>query len=205
MPMLKKNRSCASNKKYNLFGINTKFQQLTMQLLFGRFPHLVEDIFGLLNGDTLHRCSHINQIWNKNLEEYRLYLVKKIQKLLKNPNIIYGPASDFEEREHQNTPRIPFENSIITMYPTYPARILMLPLALRRNFMVEQLPLLILVQFLKLFSNYYEIKDCDEVNFRILWIKKTYVMLGVFIKNKSQGVEICKFLRIITYSIKFII
>jgi hypothetical protein len=54
---------------------------LTMQTLFGRFPHLVEDIFGLLNGTSLS-----NKIWNENLEEYRLCLVKKIQKHLKNEN-----------------------------------------------------------------------------------------------------------------------
>ena len=59
---------------------------VSMQTLFGRFPHLVEDIFGLLNGTSLSKCRQINMIWNENLEEYRLCLVKKIQKHLKNQN-----------------------------------------------------------------------------------------------------------------------
>ena len=59
-----------------------------METLFGRFPHLVEDIFSLLNGKTLSCCSQINKTWNENLEEYRLHLVKKIQKQLKNQNIV---------------------------------------------------------------------------------------------------------------------
>ena len=59
-----------------------------METLFGRFPHLVEDIFGLLNGTSLSKCSQINKIWNENLEEYRLCLVKKIQKHLKNEHIV---------------------------------------------------------------------------------------------------------------------
>ena len=41
-----------SKKHGNLFGIKTKFRQLTMESLFDRFPHLVEDIFGLLSGET---------------------------------------------------------------------------------------------------------------------------------------------------------
>ena len=60
-----------------------------METLFGRFPHLVEEIFGLLNGTSLSKCSQINKIWNENLEKYRLYLVKKIQKHLKNENSVY--------------------------------------------------------------------------------------------------------------------
>ena len=61
-----------------------------MESLFGRFPHLVEDIYGQLDGETLFRCSHIDKIWNRNLEEYRLHLVKNIQRLLKNQSVDYG-------------------------------------------------------------------------------------------------------------------
>ena len=72
---------------WHLFGIPIKFQQLTMELLFGRFPHLVEDIFGLLNEKTLSRCNQINKIWKENIEVYRLHVVKKMQKYLKNHKI----------------------------------------------------------------------------------------------------------------------
>ena len=68
-----------------------------MESLFGRFPHLVEDIFGLLNGKTLFYCSHINKTWNKNLELYRLHYVKKMQKHLRNQNIECGPIKDHEQ------------------------------------------------------------------------------------------------------------
>ena len=85
-----------------MFGIPTKFQQLTMETLFGRFPHLVEDIFGLLNGKTLSSCCQINKIWKENLEEYRLHLVQKIQNRLKNQNIAYGPVEGRKQRFTQN-------------------------------------------------------------------------------------------------------
>ena len=58
-----------------------------METLFGRFPHLVEDILGLLNGKTLTCCSQIDKLWNTNLEECRLRLVKKTQKCLKNQSL----------------------------------------------------------------------------------------------------------------------
>ena len=66
-----------------------------MENLFGRFPHLVEDIFGLLKEETLFCCSQINTAWNKNLDDYRLHLVKRIQRHLKDPSIAYGPAANF--------------------------------------------------------------------------------------------------------------
>ena len=44
----------------NYIEIPTKYQKLTMETLFVRFPHLVEDIFGLVNGKTLSCCSQIN-------------------------------------------------------------------------------------------------------------------------------------------------
>ena len=77
-----------------------------MELLFGRFPHLVEDIFGLLNGKTLSCCSQLNKIWNENIEVYRLHVVKKMQKYLKNHNIEILPVADYEQGRR---PEIPFE------------------------------------------------------------------------------------------------
>ena len=87
-----------------MFGIPTKFQQLTMETLFGRFPHLVEDIFGLLNGKTLSCCTQTNKIWKENLEAYRQHLVKKMQKHLENQNIEIGPVSNYDEEGGQNLP-----------------------------------------------------------------------------------------------------
>ena len=154
------------NSDIHLENIPAKFQQSTMELLFGRFQHLVEDIFGQLDGETLFRCSHINKTWNGHLEEYRLYLVKKIQKYLTTPSRVYHPT----------------------------AKILGFPASLKRNITVEQLPLLFLVQFQKYFCN-YEMKDC-EVNIRILSVKKTFIALGVFIKNESNADNVSKLLRI---------
>ena len=66
-----------------------KFQQLTMKLLSGRFPHLVEGILGLLDGKTLFQCSQVNKTWNKDLETHRLHLVRKTQRHLIIPTIVY--------------------------------------------------------------------------------------------------------------------
>ena len=133
-----------------------------MKPLFGRFQHLVEDIFGLLNGKSLTCCSQINKLWNTNLEEYRLYLVKKFQKYLKNQSL-------------QST--------------CSPNRILDLPwtasYAIENNLTVEQLPLKFLVQFLKIFCD-SKLK-VHEVNFRIISVKKTSVLFGIIIRNKPNG------------------
>ena len=99
-----------------------------METLFGRFPHLIEDIFGLLNGKTLSYCSQINKIWNENIEEYRIHLVKKIQKHLKNQNIV----------------------DLQTECVTIQWR----PMHHERNMMVEELPLPFLDQCLWNFCDY---------------------------------------------------
>ena len=133
-----------------------------MKPLFGRFQHQVEDIFGLLNAKSLTCCRGINKLWNTNLEEYRLYLVKKVQKCLKNQSL-------------QST--------------CSRTRILDLPWtansAIENNITVEQLPMEFLVQFLRYFCD-YKLK-VHEVNFRIISIKKTSVLFGIFIKNKPNG------------------
>ena len=86
--------------------ILTKSQHLTMDTLFGRFPYLVEDIFGFLNGKTLSCCRQLNKIWKENIEVYRLHLVKKISKYLKNHDIEIVPVTDYEQGRR---PEIPFE------------------------------------------------------------------------------------------------
>ena len=80
-----------------------------METLFGRFPHLVEDILGLLNGKTLWRCGQMNKTWSENLEEYRLHLVKKIQKHIKNQNIEIGQVTDYGKEIGHNLPETLFE------------------------------------------------------------------------------------------------
>ena len=128
-----------------------------METLFGRFPHLVEDIFSLLNGKTLSCCSQINKIWNENLEEYRIHLVKKIQKHLKNKNIVNLQA----------------ECPTIQWRP--------MPFIHERDIMVEELPLLFLDQCLWNFFDY----KCGVI-LRMIYTEKTSVLLGVFIKKLSN-------------------
>ena len=122
-----------------------------MESLFDRFPHLVEDIFGLLNGKTLSSCSQINKIWKENLEEYRLHLVKKIQNRLKNQNIVYGPVEDSDKEENKDSPKIPIRTLSISTWST---RIKERPVALERNITVEQLPRSDLIKILNYFCNY---------------------------------------------------
>ena len=80
-----------------------------METLFGRFPHLVEDIFGLLNGKTLSCCFQIDKIWNANLEGYRLFVVRKTKKHLQNQNIEFGPLTGYDKEYRKNLPEIPLE------------------------------------------------------------------------------------------------
>jgi hypothetical protein len=158
-----------------------------MNQLFGRFPHLVEDIFGLLKAETLFCCSQINKTWNENLEDYRIHLVKKIQRHLKDPSIVYGRTPNFDQFEGQNLPKILLEN--MREYPTYgPTRIRGPPKPLKRIIMIDLLPLPFLVHFLRYFCD-HRIKDC-EVNFRISSITQSSVDLGVFVKSESNGEEV---------------
>ena len=125
-----------------------------MDTLFGRFPHLVEDIFGLLNGETLSCCSQLNKIWKENIEVYRLHLVKKMSKYLKNHNIEIVPVTDYEQGRR---PEISF----------------------------EQLPLPILVQLLRNYSDLIigiKLKDC-KLNLRIM----SMTLLGICIKKEPNG------------------
>ena len=171
----------------------TKFQQFTMNQLFGRFPHLVEDIFGLLKAETLFCCSQINKTWNENLEDYRIHLVKKIQRHLKDPSIFYGRTPNFDHYEGQNLPKILLENMSIFHCPTHgPTRIRGPPKTLRRIIMIDQLPLPFLVHFLRYICD-HRIKDC-EVNFRIMSITQTSVDLGVFVKIESNGEEVNEYI-----------
>ena len=91
-----------------------------------------------------------------------MYLVKKVQKCLKNQSL-------------QST--------------CSPTRISDLPWtansAIENNITVEQLTLEFLVQFLRYFCD-YKLK-VHEVNFRIISIKKISVLFGIFIKNNPNS------------------
>ena len=138
---------------------NTKFQQLTMESLFGRFPYLVEDIFGLLNGKTLSCCSQINKVWSKNLEEYQLYLVKKLKSNLKIKKLLDILTYLVEA---QKSPEIQCK---ILYFSIWLSRILGSPTALEMNDTLEQLPLQFLIQ-LQRFLRDSKLKH-RKVNIRI--------------------------------------
>ena len=105
-----------------------------METLFGRFPHLVENILGLLNEKTLWCCGQMNKTWSQNLEEYRLHLVKKIKKHIKNQNIEIGQFTDYGKEIGHNLPETLF----------------------------EPLPLPYLVHLLRCFHD-YKLKDCKRI------------------------------------------
>ena len=73
-----------------------------MKLLSGRFPHLVEGILGLLDGKTLLQCSQVNKTWNEDLENHRLHLVRKSQKHLLIPTIVYDKVYPNSENHPKN-------------------------------------------------------------------------------------------------------
>ena len=160
-----------------------------MENLFGRFPHLVEDVFGLLEEETLFHCSQINKAWNKNLDNYRLHLVKRIQSRLKDPIIVYGPAANFDRYEGQNLPKTVLEDM-----PTFechgPTRIYGSPKILRRMMTIEHLPLLFLVQFLRYFCD-HSIRDCEISDLRI---NRRSLVLGVFVQSESNCKEVNEYI-----------
>ena len=143
-----------------------------MEALFVRFPHLVEDIFDLVNGKTLSCCSQIDNTWKEYLETYRLYLVKKIQKRLKNQKIVYSPDEAVEEKEGQNSPAKIFWRRTIGI-----------PTTLEINITVEQLPLSLLMQCQRYFFG-CKLKNCG-INFRIYCIQET-LFLGIFININGK-------------------
>ena len=73
-----------------------------------------------------------------------------------------------------------------------PARIYGSPKILRRIMTIEHLPLPFLVQFLRYFCD-HRIKDC-EINFRINCIDRRSVLLGVFVKSESNGLEVNEYI-----------
>ena len=131
---------------------------MIMETLFGRFPHLVEDIFGLLNGTSLSKCSQINMIWNEKLEEYQLSLVKKIKKHIDNKNSVHLQTA--------------LAWPSVQEWPCHSERIIM----------VEELPLPFLDQCLRNVCDY----KCGVI-FRMICTKKTSVLLGIFMKNLPNG------------------
>ena len=150
-----------------------------MELLFGRFPHLVEDIFGLLNGKTLSCCSQINRIWSKNLEEYQLYLAKKIRKHLRTKKFVYGPVANFEEEEGQ----IPYEIQYkILCFNFWLKRIIGIPAALERNITLEQLPFQFLIQLRRFLCDAKQ--KNSKVNIRIIWV--LCILTSCILRTKKE-------------------
>ena len=122
--------------------------------------------------------------------------MKKIQRHLKDPSIVYGCTPNFDQYEGQNLPIILLEHMSISTCATHgPTRIWGPPKPLKRIIMIDLLPLPFLVHFLRYFCD-HRIKDC-EVNFRISSIDDTItsnVSLGVFVKSESNGEEVNEFI-----------
>ena len=153
-----------------------------MELLFGRFPHLVEDIFGLLNGKTLSCCSQINRIWSKNLEEYQLYLAKKIRKHLKNKKIVYGPVAGFDKEEDHFSHEIQYK---ILCFDFWLKRIIGIPAALERNIALEQLPFKFLNQLQRFLCDAKQ--KHSKVNIRIIWVLS--ILTSCVLRTKKESIN----------------
>ena len=66
---------------------NKKSKEFSMETLFERFPHLTEQIFGQLKGKGLPICKGVSRIWSNKIEDYRLYLNRKILKHSKDSDV----------------------------------------------------------------------------------------------------------------------
>ena len=171
-----------------------------MKLLSGRFPHLVEGILGLLDRETLFQCSQVNKTWNKDVENYRLHLVRKSQKHLIIPTIVYDKVypnfndhqknyQNNHQKNHQKNRQKLVKKSLgtnnLNINPNFyeeeknsSTEILFKSMTMTnwgtwcpgRLCKIEKLPLPILDHFLKYFDN-YKLKDC-QVNFETMWETK---------------------------------
>ena len=60
-----------------------------IQSLISRFPHLVEEIFGSLDYQTLANCSEVNESWYNTVTNQRLYWTQMISKFTNTCNCVY--------------------------------------------------------------------------------------------------------------------
>ena len=171
-----------------------------MKLLSGRFPHLVEGILGLLDRETLFQCSQVNKTWNEDVENYRLHLVRKSQKHLIIPTIVYDkvyPNFNDHQKNYQNnhqknhqknrqklvkkslgTNNLNINTNFDEEEKNSSTEILFKSMTMTswgtwcpgRLCKIEKLPLPILDHFLRYFDN-YKLKDC-QVNFETMWETK---------------------------------
>ena len=171
-----------------------------MKLLSGRFPHLVEGILGLLDRETLFQCSQVNKTWNEDVENYRLHLVRKSQKHLIIPTIVYDKVypnfndhqknyQNNHQKNHQKNRQKLVKKSLgtnnLNINPNFyeeeknsSTEILFKSMTMTnwgtwcpgRLCKIEKLPLPILDHFLRYFDN-YKLKDC-QVNFETMWETK---------------------------------
>ena len=75
----------------NKHGTSKTTKQFSIETLFDRFPHLAEQIFGQLKGECLPICKEVCRIWSHKVEDYRLYLNRKILR--------HSKDADFYENE----------------------------------------------------------------------------------------------------------
>ena len=67
----------ANHKSYKSWQIAEKGQ---MQNLFSRFPQLIEEICGLLDYQTLAKCTEVNESWYNTVTNQRIYWIQMITK-----------------------------------------------------------------------------------------------------------------------------
>ena len=67
----------AKKKKASLHSFST-------ENLFERFPHIRDEIFGLLDDKNLAKCREISRIWCQMLETEKNYWIRKIQNISRN-------------------------------------------------------------------------------------------------------------------------
>ena len=75
-----KDDSKSQKKKKKTEIDRSKNDQITIEEIFARFPHLSEAIFVRLDDRSLASCREVNKTWQEFVDSQRIYWIRKILK-----------------------------------------------------------------------------------------------------------------------------
>ena len=95
-----------ARKKRKILKNNVNSNSATLEIIFVRFPHLTEAIFGELDIPSLSLCREWNKMWKENLENSRIFRRIWI-KIIQNRTLLYD--REIKKEWRQILVKIPLE------------------------------------------------------------------------------------------------